>query len=146
MENLDQLRNALPDTARDIKLNLQSVLQPGTLSAEQTWGTAVATAMATRHPDLVEAVLADARAHAGEAAIQDAQAAATLMGMNNVYYRFRHMIGKETYSQKPARLRMGWNASEFRCCRLELMYPPLGSTILLRFKLPEAPAARTPAT
>ena len=27
------------------------------------------------------------------------------MGMNNVYYRFRHMIGKEAY-QKPARLRM----------------------------------------
>lgn len=108
MEHLDQLRNALPDTARDIKLNLQSVLQPGTLSAEQTWGTAVATAMATRHPDLVEAVVADARAHASDATIQDAQAAAVLMGMNNVYYRFRHVVGKETYSQKPARLRMGW--------------------------------------
>ena len=36
--------------------------------------------------------------------------------------------------------RMGWSAPDFRCCRLELMYPPLGSTILLRFKLPEAPA------
>jgi len=33
-------------------------------------------------------------------------AAAALMAMNNVYYRFRHFIGKETYSQKPARLRM----------------------------------------
>lgn len=108
MEHVDKLRNALPDCARDIKLNLQSVLQPGTLSAEQTWGTAVATAMATRHPDLVEAVLADARAHAGDASIQDAQAAAALMGMNNVYYRFRHVVGKGAYSQKPARLRMGW--------------------------------------
>ena len=108
MEHLDQLRNALPETARDIKLNLQSVLQPGTLSAEQAWGTAIATAMATRQPDLVEAVLADAKAHAGEAAIADAQAAAALMGMNNVYYRFRHMIEKDVYSQKPARLRMGW--------------------------------------
>jgi alkyl hydroperoxide reductase subunit D len=28
------------------------------------------------------------------------------MGMNNVYYRFRHLIRKETYSTKPARLRM----------------------------------------
>ena len=28
------------------------------------------------------------------------------MGMNNVYYRFRHIIGKEEYEQKPARLRM----------------------------------------
>jgi alkyl hydroperoxide reductase subunit D len=28
------------------------------------------------------------------------------MGMNNVYYRFRHLIGREVYSEKPARLRM----------------------------------------
>jgi alkyl hydroperoxide reductase subunit D len=26
--------------------------------------------------------------------------------MNNVYYRFRHLVGKDAYSQKPARLRM----------------------------------------
>jgi alkyl hydroperoxide reductase subunit D len=30
--------------------------------------------------------------------------------MNNVYYRFRHMIGKESYAAKPARLRMNWIA------------------------------------
>lgn len=35
--------------------------------------------------------------------------------------------------------RMGWNASNFRGCRLEMSYPPMGSTILLRFNLPEAP-------
>jgi alkyl hydroperoxide reductase subunit D len=28
------------------------------------------------------------------------------MAMNNVYYRFRHMVGKPAYQQKPARLRM----------------------------------------
>lgn len=32
--------------------------------------------------------------------------------------------------------RLGWNAGEFRGCRLEITYPPMGSTILLRFKLP----------
>jgi hypothetical protein len=36
--------------------------------------------------------------------------------------------------------RMKWNPNDFRGCRLEVMYPPLGSTILLRFDLPEAPA------
>jgi hypothetical protein len=34
--------------------------------------------------------------------------------------------------------RMGWNPSEFRGCRLEVSHPPMGSSILLRFKLPEA--------
>ncbi len=32
--------------------------------------------------------------------------------------------------------RMQWPADRFRGCRLELTYPPMGSTILLRFKLP----------
>jgi alkyl hydroperoxide reductase subunit D len=38
--------------------------------------------------------------------IEDALAAAGLMAMNNVYYRFRHLVGKPSYGEKPARLRM----------------------------------------
>ena len=34
------------------------------------------------------------------------RAAAAIMAMNNVYYRFRHMVGKPIYSEKPAGLRM----------------------------------------
>ncbi|MBL9039776.1 MAG: carboxymuconolactone decarboxylase family protein [Archangium sp.] len=107
MEQLNALREALPDAARDIKINLQNVLQPGALNAAQTWGVAAASAYAARNPKLVAAVLADAKA-AGvpDETLEDAKAAAIVMGMNNVYYRFRHAIGKETYSQKPARLRM----------------------------------------
>ena len=107
MEKLNALREAMPDAARDIKINLQNVLQPGTLNADQTWGVALACAWAARNEKLTAAVLADARAAGiGESVIDDARAAAILMGMNNVYYRFRHFIGKESYSQKPARLRM----------------------------------------
>lgn len=62
----------------------------------------------TRHNErLTQAVRADAQAAGVEACVlDDARAAAILMGMNNVYYRFRHLIGKEVYPQKPARLRM----------------------------------------
>ena len=52
-------------------------------------------------------MIADAKAAGIEDhVLEDAKAAAILMGMNNVYYRFRHIIGKDEYSQKPARLRM----------------------------------------
>jgi alkyl hydroperoxide reductase subunit D len=107
MEQLNQLREQFPDAARDIKINLTNVLQPGALNAAQTWGVAIATAYAARNETLTKAVIADAKA-AGieEAVLEDAKAAAILMGMNNVYYRFRHIIGKEEYEQKPARLRM----------------------------------------
>ena len=45
-----------------------------------------------------------------DAVFEDAQAAAVLMGMNTVYYRFRHLVGKDAYSQKAARLRMTYMA------------------------------------
>jgi alkyl hydroperoxide reductase subunit D len=106
MSAVDELRAAIPEAAKDIKLNLQSVLQPGALSPAQRWGVAIASAVATRNERLRDAILHDARVDVGAEVIDDALAAAALMAMNNVYYRFRHMIGKESYSQMPARLRM----------------------------------------
>jgi alkyl hydroperoxide reductase subunit D len=106
MSAVEELRARIPEAARDLRLNLQSVLEQGSLTAEQRWGVAVATAIATRNPHLREAVIADARAAVDPAVIEDAFAAASLMAMNNVYYRFRHMIAKESYEHMPARLRM----------------------------------------
>jgi alkyl hydroperoxide reductase subunit D len=106
MSRIEAIRDLLPDAARDTKLNLQSVLQQGSLSAAQRWGTAIASAIASRNSELRDAVLADAATEVDATVVDDAMAAASLMAMNNVYYRFRHMIGKESYSQIPARLRM----------------------------------------
>ena len=106
MAALDAIRDALPDTARDIKLNLEAVLRDGPLTPAQRWGVAVASAAAARNRALLEAIGADAASVVPQAVVDDALAAATLMAMNNVYYRFRHMVGKPGYAEKPARLRM----------------------------------------
>jgi alkyl hydroperoxide reductase subunit D len=103
---LEVVRQTLPESAKDIRLNIQSVLEGGALSTEQKWGVAAACAIASRNLVLRDAIVEDAREQAGEAVVDDARAAAVLMGMNNVYYRFRHMVGKPTYAQKAARLRM----------------------------------------
>lgn len=107
MSPLDRIRDAIPDAARDVRLNLASVLQAGALSDAQRWGVAVASAASARSPALLDAVVAEARARGLDGAAEDGLAAAALMAMNNVYYRFRHMVGKAAYSEKPARLRMG---------------------------------------
>jgi alkyl hydroperoxide reductase subunit D len=106
MSSLETLRNALPASAKDIKLNLQSVLQAESLSAAQRWGVAVASAIAARNPQLRAAVLEQAQREVDAGVLEDAAAAAALMAMNNVYYRFRHMVGKPSYADRPARLRM----------------------------------------
>lgn len=106
MPSVDAIRAALPEPAKDIKLNLQAVLQGGSLSPAQRWGVAIASAVAARSPVLRDALIADARGEVDATVVEDALAAAALMSMNNVYYRFRHLVGKPTYSEKPARLRM----------------------------------------
>ena len=106
MEHIEALREKLPDAAKDLRIGITSVLGTELLSTDQKWGVAVATAIAARNPELRAAVLADAAAGgASENAIDDARAAAALMGMNNVFYRSRHMLGG-AYETKPARLRM----------------------------------------
>lgn len=106
MSSLEALRDTIPEPARDIRLNLQSVLAQGSLTPAQRWGVAVASAAASRHPGLLAAVRESAVQEAGDAVVDDGLAAAALMGMNNVYYRFRHLIGKPSYGDMPARLRM----------------------------------------
>ncbi|MCS7046674.1 MAG: carboxymuconolactone decarboxylase family protein [Gemmataceae bacterium] len=104
---LDALREALGEPVRDVKINLGNVLASDHLDADQTWGVALASVYYLNEAKLRDAVVADAQAAGvGDAVFDDARAAAALMGMNTVYYRFRHLVGKESYGQKPARLRM----------------------------------------
>lgn len=107
MPGLDELRERIPEVARDLRVNLQTVLQEGgALSPAQRWGIAVACGHASRNRELAAALLAEAKGKVDAAVIEDAQAAAALMGMNNVYYRFRHFIARDEYKTRPARLRM----------------------------------------
>ncbi|HET6337173.1 MAG TPA: carboxymuconolactone decarboxylase family protein [Polyangiales bacterium] len=106
MSSLETLRNALPASAKDIKLNLQAVLQAESLSAAQRWGVAVASAIAARNPQLRAAIIDQAQREVDASVLEDAAAAAALMAMNNVYYRFRHMLEKPSYNDRPAKLRM----------------------------------------
>jgi alkyl hydroperoxide reductase subunit D len=104
--NLEEARNLIPEPARDIKLNLQTVLAESSLGQDQRWGVAVASAVASRNATLRRAILDSARREVSAAVIEDAVASAALMAMNNVYYRFRHLVGKPVYQERPARLRM----------------------------------------
>ncbi|RKH38122.1 carboxymuconolactone decarboxylase family protein [Corallococcus sicarius] len=109
MASLEVVRSELADVHKDTRLNLSAVLESTTLTPEQRWGTAVACAFAARNERLKEAMLNEAKTALGEKSgpvIEDARAAASLMAMNNVFYRFRHMVGKESYATKRAGLRM----------------------------------------
>jgi lipoyl-dependent peroxiredoxin subunit D len=103
---IDLLAGKLPEYAKDLKLNISSLFRQTELNEQQLWGTAVACACASRNPDVVREVIADAETHLSPVALNAAKAAAAVMGMNNIYYRFTHLVSNEKYKTIPARLRM----------------------------------------
>ena len=106
MTTVDDLKNRVPAFAKDVKLNVSSMLSDETLPAQQRYGLFLACAITTRNAELARAFDALARTHLTPAALDAARAAAAVMAMNNVYYRFVHLASNKTYETKPARLRM----------------------------------------
>lgn len=104
---LDELIETLPSYAKDLKLNFSSLVrQQSELTPSQAWGTVVASAVATRTPQLLEAAVAEAAQHLSPETIDAAKAAAAIMAMNNIYYRFLHLTSNDRYATLPAKLRM----------------------------------------
>jgi len=104
---LDQLIDSLPAHAKDLKLNYSSLVRQNTeLTQQQLWGTVVASAIATRNPELTGAALEEGAKQLSAQEFDAAKAAASVMGMNNIYYRFLHLCSNEKYATMPARLRM----------------------------------------
>ena len=103
---LTELQDSLPDYARDLKLNLQTVLAQAELTEQQTWTIAVACALTSRNAKLSETIVTEAAPKLTPAQLSSAKAAFAIMGMNNIFYRFRHFVAGGEYDQIPARLRM----------------------------------------
>lgn len=107
--DVTNLKNLIPDYAKDLRLNLGAVLSadgaPG-LSAAQIAGIALACAAAVRNPVVMAEIEAQTAGVLDAAHFSAARAAAAIMGMNNVYYRFVHLVGNDEYGTLPARLRM----------------------------------------
>ena len=106
--SIDSLKDALPDYAKDLKLNLSTVLTTPGLTQGQIWGTALACAIAARSPIALREIAAAAAEQLDATQQSAARTAAALMAMNNVYYRFTHLLEHQTpdYKTMPARLRM----------------------------------------
>jgi alkyl hydroperoxide reductase subunit D len=104
--SVDALKSALPDYAKDTKLNLGSVTGTSQLTEQQLWGTVLATALASRNEQVIRELAEEAADNLSAEAFTAAKAAASIMAMNNVYYRATHLIGDETYATLPAKLRM----------------------------------------
>ena len=104
--SIEILKNRLPEYAKDLKLNLSSLAVEASLTEQQRAGAFVASAIASRNPDVTEAIIAEFGAKLSPEAMNAAKAAAAIMAMNNIYYRFVHLSSAADYKTMPAKLRM----------------------------------------
>jgi alkyl hydroperoxide reductase subunit D len=101
MSFIDSVKEALPEYAKDTKLNIDAVLLRSTLNADEAMGCAVAALAATGNGKLLSVLLADAPVESNAA-----MTAASLMAQNNVWYPFVEMADDPALKGLPAQLRM----------------------------------------
>jgi alkyl hydroperoxide reductase subunit D len=104
MDFLNELKSRIPDYAKDIRLNLESVISRSSLTPAQAIGAALAAAFATRSADLVAGFRRAEELPSGHA--DAALTAAALMGMNNIWYPYVEMAADDELKTVRAELRM----------------------------------------
>lgn len=103
MQWVDQLKDTIPDYAKDTKLNLDAVIKRSTLDLEMVEYVALAATFATGNTKLWTWIASQLT---NETEKNAALTAASLMGMNNVWYPYVEMAEDSQLSGLPAQLRM----------------------------------------
>lgn len=103
---LKQFADGLPDYAKDIRLNLSSILSDQLIGDDRKLGLLLACAHGSGYRPLVTAAEAEVEGKLSDQIANAARGAAAVMAMNNVYYRFVHLVANPEYGKLPARLRM----------------------------------------
>jgi lipoyl-dependent peroxiredoxin subunit D len=117
MRWVDQLKEAIPDYAKDTRLNLDAVLTRSTLAPDEAYGIAVASAFATGNGKLVSFIttyISEDQVGEQEAWTKErdaALAAGSIMAQNNVWYPYVEMADDPQLKGLPAQLRMNVIAS-----------------------------------
>jgi len=97
----------LPNYAKDINLNYSSLISNHSIMTEnQFYGSLMVAAITSRNLELNTAIKEFVTDKISEETMHEVNTAATLMAMNNIYYRFTHLVENPEYSKMPAGLRM----------------------------------------
>lgn len=106
---MNELTHLLPEYAKDIKLNTTSILtEEGApdLNQKQIYLIAVSIGYALKNDDIIKSILHDAKDMLSQNDIEACQSAVIIMAMNNIYYRFTHLVSDQSFANMPAKLRM----------------------------------------
>lgn len=103
---IEQVKESIPDHSKDIKLNLDNVINRSPLDTVDTHAIAYVAALAAGNGGLAFEIEHNSPLFQDEKIREAAKTAASLMGMNNVYYPFVEMCNDPDLKGLPAGLRM----------------------------------------
>lgn len=107
--SIEQLKQAIPDFAKDIRLNVSNlfsnIAQSG-LTETQFYGVALAVAYCLKNKRIIDAIKTDGSLYISAELAHAVKTATALMAMNNVYYRAIHLAENKELAAMPANLRM----------------------------------------
>lgn len=127
MEWVDQLKEGIPDYAKDARLNLDAVVKRSTLDSVEAQCVALAAVFATGNTKLwtwISANISD------ETERNAAITAASLMSMNNTWYPYVEMTEDSNLKGLPAQLRMNAIASHGGTTKARFEAYSLGASIV----------------
>lgn len=107
-------KQQLGEHGKDTKLNLSSLfgnVDTSGMNPTQFYGTALSLAYTLDDAELTAAVEAEAEGKIEANVVAAAKLAASLMAMNNIYYRFVHLSSDKQFAKMPAGLRMNGMAN-----------------------------------
>lgn len=127
MSWVDSLKEALPEYAKDTRLNLDAVINRSTLDSVLANGCALAAAMATGNGKLVAFV----QSSMDDTKERDAALiASAIMAQNNVWYPYVEMAEDEQLKGLPAQLRMNAIATHGGTSKLNFETYSLAASIV----------------
>ena len=106
MSWLDEVKESIPDHAKDIRLNLDTVINRSGLDEVDAHACAYVAAIAAGNGGLAQEIEMNGPLFEAKDERQAAKTAAALMGMNNVWYPFVEMADDPSMKGLPAGLRM----------------------------------------
>ena len=124
---VDQLKDSLPEYAKDIKLNLDAVINRSTIDSEHAMYLSIAAAVATGNAKLLAFITASATDDVERNA---ALTAGAIMAQNNVWYPYIEIADDQNLSGLSAQLRMNSISSHGGTTKAKFEAYSLASSII----------------
>lgn len=126
---VNAVKDSIPDHAKDLKLNLDAVINRSGLDEIDAHACALAAAIAASNMELAKQIETNGVLN-GTVEATASKAAAALMGMNNIYYPFVEMADDSQLKGLPPGLRMNVYATHGGVSKLKFEMYALAASIV----------------